>query len=502
MANKKIGLLDQVYAYEKHKSLDRIQGDVDQMNMSQILEKLLPNYDQQTKPRAFHEATQLHKGLRGGVRSGKTFSLEAEAIGLSYLNRPYYHLSVSPSFDLACVTVVPTLEQLCEENNLSYEWSKSNNLFKIFWGTKKKDIANILIFGADSNFKGITAASGDLNEPFSISKTAFLVWWERISHPKAKRMARIWGGTAEPEKMTWGHEYYKMSSTKDIYLGTITTYDNRFLSKDYIKQLEDKYDPKMRKVYMLGENVNLSANKAYYAFDNQTNTARHDQVLNYLKKQSRQMVILTFDFNVNPMCAAELAVDEAGKRLYQVDDYKINNSNTRELAQLMISRITTRYDLGKTFFAVTGDPSGKKGDTRSQERTSNDYTIIKEEIDRWNAAQPEGSPQIKYSFSVPSSAPFVFDRITQVNNTFYKKQFSICDNCKSSIEDRELVSWKPGADGFHLDKSKKNSEGETTTHLSDAADYGVLLWLSKILIPEQSKNTGVPDTYFETSSRW
>lgn len=499
---KKISLLDQVYAYEKHQSLDRIKGDVSKMDMSRILEQLLPNYDQQEKPRLFHRASQLHKGLRGGVRSGKTFSLEAEAIGLSYLNRPYYHLSVSPSFDLACVTVVPTLEQLCEENNLSYEWSKSNNLFRIFWGTKKKDIANILIFGADANFKGITAASGDLNEPFSIAKEKFLVWWERISHPKAVRMARIWGGTAEPEKMTWGHEYYKMSSTKDIYLGTITTYDNKFLSKEYIKGLEDKYDPKMRRVYMLGENVNLSANAAYYNFETTVHVLPFQPTIQRLLKKTRLQVLITMDFNINPMCAGEQIIDEDALQLYQVDEYKINNSNTRELAQLVIHRIVNRYNLVNTFFVITGDPAGRQGDTRSLERTTNDYTIFKEEIDRYNALLPDGKPKIRYSFSVAGKAPFVFDRITMVNNVLYKRQFFITDNCVFSIEDRGLVVWKPGADGFHLDKSKKNTSGETTTHLSDANDYGIWLWLTKMIAHQVQEASGIPEIYTETSTRW
>lgn len=515
---KKVSLLEQVYAYEKHKSIEGLEGDLSQMNMSQILEKLLPNYDQQTKPRAFHEAAQLHKGLRGGVRSGKTFSLEAEAIGLSYINRPYYHLSVSPSFDLACVTVVPTLEQLCEENNLSYEWSKSNNLFKIFWGTKKNDIARILIFGADSNFKGITAASGDLNEPFSISKTAFLVWWERISHPKAKRMARIWGGTAEPEKMTWGHEYYEMESRPDeyevvdgkekltkpgIYLGTITTYDNKYLTHEYLLSLEAKYDDKMKLVYMMGQNVNLSGLSCYYAFDKSTNIVQYEPTIQYLEKQSRRTVIFSFDFNLDPMSGAELNIDIPGKRIFQVDDYKIRTSNTAELIQLMLARARVRYDILNTSFIITGDAAGKHGDTRSKDRTRNDYTVIKEEIDSDNIkALAKGLPLIQYTFSVEASNPFVWDRMRDINNLFEKKQFYITANCKSLIEDRGLLSWKKGAEGFHLDKGKKNSEGETVGHLSDASDYGALLWKTKFLVKEINKDSGVPESYFESSNRW
>jgi hypothetical protein len=480
---KQLSLLEQTRIVKKERELAGRLQVKEGMTGSEMISILLPNYDQQTKPRLFHDAVQLHKGIRGGVRSGKTYTVEAESIRASYLNRPYYHLSVSPSFDLACVTVIPTLQELCETNNLHYDWMKSNNLFQINFGSAKKDIANILIFGADSNFKGITAASGDLNEPFSIPKDKSLVWWERISHPKAKYMLRMWGGTAEPDKMSWGHEYYKMKTNKKIYLDTFTTYDNKFLTAEYIKSLEDKYDPRMRRVYMLGECLNLSADKVYHQFMDDVNILKYDNVIPLIKKQDSNIIIESFDFNISPMCATEHWVN--GHERIQVDEYKILSSNTRELAELMVFRIKQRYDLKTVSFIITGDASGKQGDTRSQDRTYNDYVVIKEVFDQY--------PKINYSFHVPPKNPFIMDRVNYVNNLFFKKLFSICDNCKESIEDRELMLWKRGAEGFHIDKSNKDR-----THLSDSGDYA--LWNTQKLTdkPDSAGN----DVYAEYSDRW
>jgi len=461
---KALSLLEQVRIREKENQLKAKIELKAGMNGSEMLKVLLPNYNQLTKPSAFHAAKQLHKGLRGGVRSGKTYTLMAEAILLSYLNRPYYHLSLSPSFDLARVTVVPVLTELCEQNNLHYNWSDSKNLFTIIWGRNKKDIANILIYGADANFKGITAASGDLNEPFSISKEKFLVWWERISHPKAVRLERCWGGTAEPEKMTWGHEYFKMKSNRKIYLDTITTYDNIFLSPDYIRQLEDKYDAKLRRVYMLGECVNLSANKLYHSFDSTVNIKSYKEVYSEIIKKTQNVFIIGYDFNVNPMCATLWWIN--GIERIQINEFKISGSNTRELTELILHYIES-YILPycpDSSFIITGDASGRKSDTRSYLSSVNDYYIIKDIVYQ----------KIRYTFAVPQSNPFVWDRVSTINNLFYKKVLYICDNCVDSIEDRELVAWKQGAENFHVDKNMKNSKGETVSHLSDAGDYAII----------------------------
>lgn len=486
---KKLSLFEQVQIAEKEKEIAAKTAIKAGMTGSQMLRVLLPNYDQQPKSIRFHDAIQLHKGLRGGVRSGKTYTNEAEAIRVSYLNRPYYHLSISPSSDLAAVTVVPTLIELCEGSNLQFDWQKSNNLFQIIWGHQKKDIANILIFGAEGNFKGITAASGDMNEPFSIKKDKFLVWWERISHPKAKYMLREWGGTAEPDKMTWGHEYYKMESTKDIYLDTITTYDNKYLSKEYIRSLEDKYDPKMRLVYMLGECVNLSANKAFHSFDNRINILKYQSVIDKVLSRAQNAIVISYDFNVNPMTATEWYIN--GKESIQLDEYKVASSNTRELTELVIHRIIERYGLtpktkDKYSFIITGDASGKRGDTRSQDRTQNDFTQIKSIFDQHKDV-------IRYKIVVPEKNPFVWDSVVYTNNRFFSKTAFICDNCVNTIEDVELVTWKTGADGFHLDKSNADR-----THLSDTLRYA--LWNTRVLTDRTESKR--PLIYTESSNRW
>lgn len=425
------------------------------VHSSELIKTLLPNYKPAKKMSAWHSAKQLHKGIKGGVRSGKTYTLGAEAIKLSYLNRPYFHLSISPSFDNACETYIPNLEELCDTNGLSYSWQKSNNLFLIYWGKKRSEISRILVHGMDSNFKGVTAASGDLNEPFSISEKSFKVWWERISHPRSKLLGRIWGGTAEPAEMQWGYSYFDKVKfdTPDFYADTITTYDNIHLSKEYIKGLENIYTAKDREVYMLGKCINLGKEAVYYAFDRQKHMIDPmDKRL--LSLDGSEELWLSFDFNVNPMTCLFGAA--SGKRRFILEEFKIGKSSTRDLCHAVINRLRDkRYiDEKSKSIIVTGDASGKSGSSKSN---LSDYEII---------VQVFNDEKIEILLVVPDANPAVRDTVNYVNNEFEKGVLYVSKLCPELTKDLELVGWKLGAVNFQIDKSKKD-----LTHLSDCLRY-------------------------------
>lgn len=93
---------------------------------------------------------------------------------------------------------------------------------------------------------------------------------------------------------------------------------------------------------------------------------------------------------------------------------------------------------------------------------------------------------IKFTFAVPNENPAVRDRVNYTNKLFEQKRFYICENCKWSIRDRELVGWKrtsSNIEGFHIDKSKKD-----LSHLSDAGDYA--LWNTRTITDEELQDSG------------
>lgn len=455
----KLTLLEQALNEEKKLLIDGKRSKPGKKGITDILKMLLPNYVPNDLMKEWHAAPQLEKGIKGGVRSGKTYGLAANAIVVSYINRPLIHLSLCPTWDNVVETVVPALEELCTENGLSFEWLESKGTFRIFHGNERKETANILLISAESFFKGITAASGDCNEPFSIPKKIVLVWRERISHPKSKRREAAWGGTAEPDKMNWGFEYYEKEkiNTKDMFVTTVPTYANKHLSKKYIAELEGMYDVKMREVYMMGKHVNLIKAPAYHQFNLDHNVNTNEKV--HKMGRGIRTIILSFDFNVNPMCCAEIT--KFGRVYIQTAEYKLDNSNTAKMCEFVIDSLDIRFtkeEKKRISLIITGDASGRQ---RKTSAFKTDYAIIKE------AFEHSG-----YTFSlyVPAENPRVRDRVNIVNALLERKRFLIDSSCKYSINDRGLVQWKESAEGFVLDKSKQDR-----THMSDAADYGLML---------------------------
>lgn len=456
---KKVTLLEQALNEEKRIQTESRRSKSKKAEPWEVLKMLLPNYVPNDIMKAWHKKTQLEKGIKGGVRSGKTYGLAANAIAVSYINRPYVHLSMCPSWGNVIETVVPCLEELCKENGLAYEWLESKGEFKIFHGSSDDETANILFVSGESFFKGLTAASGDCNEPFSIPKKTVLVWRERISHPKAKRREIAWGGTAEPEKMNWGFEYYERDiiETDDIFVTRVPTYVNTHLSKKYISSLEKMYDSKLREVYMEGKHVNLVQLPAYHEFEPERNINRNKKV--FEMRQGIRTMILSFDFNVNPMCCAEIT--KYGKVYIQTAEYKLGNSNTAKMCEYILDSLDMRYsdeEKKRISLIITGDASGRQ---RKTSAFKTDYAIIKEYFDN--------SPYV-YTLAVPQENPRVRDRVNIVNALMERKKFLIDQSCKYSITDRGLVQWKESAEGFVLDKTKQDR-----THMSDACDYGLMI---------------------------
>lgn len=454
MIRKKLTLLEQAEAYQKELLLKERFSKVDKIkSRSDLLEVLLPNYKPLPKQLLFHKSKAFEKGIKGGYGSGKTMALCAEAIVLAYINAPVPVLLVSQSYDAALSVLSPTLQSLCDTNKLHYDFYPSKGEFIINIGGKNMTIW--LAGGDEPKFlKGMNVASAGIDEPFVQKKETYEVVLSRVRDSKSVLLELFWAGTPEPTRMSWGHDYFlKESNSKDLFTITMPTRENINLSADYVKGLTKKFDSKMQEVYLEGKYLRLtSAESVYYAFD----PKQHITNKNFIFDK----YILSFDFNVNPMCAVLIGIKDNLR--VQIDEFVLSKSNTSELCDLIIDKfLQSRYIPA---LIITGDASGRK--TTSNSSGVSDYLIIKNKFD---------AAGIEHYISVPLQNPFVRDRVNYVNNLFEKNQFLINEKCKLSIKDRELVTWKPGGDKFIIDKS--NPE---LTHLSDAADYG--LWLSRRLI--------------------
>lgn len=458
MEEKKLNLESR---FKHQKSLSRL----DELNI------VLPNYKPQEKQAQFHAASQRQKGIKGGYGSGKTYAFCAEAILLAYINRPIPVVISYPTEDSAIESGLPVLKSLCKDNDIEFSWTKDSGSFVLTFGSSENDIGKIILIG-QKFFKGVTVAAVGLDEPFSQRKETYENLIARARAGNAVRQEIFWAGTPEPENMEWGFEFFAQDhNDKDLFSITIPTFENKYLSKGYLKSLEDTYDAKTKEVYMMGKYMSLSQGKVYYGFDRTNNVLAIDDIHHKLKPSNNELVI-SFDFNVDPMTAVEMLISNG--KIYQLDEYLIHSSNTDELCESIITNLDNKYDYDKISLIITGDASGRS--KKSASFGKSDYMIIKDWFLRSG---------IKFTLVVPNENPAVRDRVNFTNKLFEQKKFYICENCKFSIRDRELVGWKrtsSNMEGFHIDKSKKD-----LSHLSDAGDYA--LWNTRTLLTEEDERT-------------
>lgn len=462
---KQLTLLEQAQLEERKVQLNRLQKAENCGETLKLLSVLLPHYKPQPKQAKFHASRAHEKGLKGGYGSGKTIALCAEAIALAYINRPIAIIISSPTEDVIEETTLRTLEELCTTNQIPYEWQVTKNRFRIFFGEKKSDHGIIYLIG-QKFMKGPSVAAVGFDEPFSQASQTYDNLIARVRHRKAKHLEIFWSGTAEPEIMEWGMEYFEGDSdTEELFTVTISTRENKHLPEKYVATLESKYDAKKQEVYIEGKHVLLTSNPVYHAFDRRKNAALCEDI----RHPMQQELIIGVDFNVDPMTAVLLGF--ADGIYYQEREFVLHSSNTEELCGAIIAHLRLRGIPDRSII-LTGDATGRKRGTRGN---LSDFEIIRDAFMR---------AEIPISFHVPSENPAVRDRVNHINKLFESGRFIIDPHCDKSIKDRELVSWKQSGEGFIIDKSKKD-----LTHLSDAADYAV--FNTRVLIEQDETNGGM-----------
>lgn len=453
----KANLLQQALLEEKKLILEKKRTALKgKMNRIDVLHSLLPQYEPNDKQTKYHAAESFEKGLKGGYGSGKTMAFAAEAILLSYLNRPYWIVLSSVSDANAHTTVLPHLKELCDKNGYDYTFTKTDGHFQITFGKGSENKGNIYLIG-DVFYKGPNVAAVGLDEPFSQKQQTYKDLVSRVRHPEAKVHQVFWAGTAEPLTMNWGWDYFKKDeNTEELFTITLSTRENKFVSEEYVKQLMKRFTKREQEVYIEGKCLNLvGALSVYHTWDPTKNIFSDSD--NKFRKNANQ-VIVSFDFEINPMVAVEIILD--GKVRRQVGEHRIFSSNTDELCDVIIDHIKRCYKPGVSVI-ITGDAAGRKKTSNS--KGLSDYMIIQDKFSRSG---------LIWSLFVPESNPLQRDRTNYVNNLIEKRWYMIEERCSYTIKDREFVQWKDTGEGFTINKSKQE-----LTHLSDAADYG--LWLTR-----------------------
>jgi hypothetical protein len=498
MPGSKLTLEEQYYIEDKRRQLKLQQAEFDTKKpFARQMKAVLPNISWKPKQEAFINARQPVKWYLGGYKSGKSFSGVACDIWLSYVNKPAPGILVHPTADGIEVTILPLIDEICHLNKIEYSLRKLSTKWIITFkfGLNKRDWGKLILVSGDrpKSLKGPNLAWGHIDEPLIMEAEIVSVIQSRLANPKGKLNQLIFTGTPEPAHMKWGFDIVdkETENTKQRFIITVSTREvEEYLAPGYIKNIEDNNPPEFVETFIDGKYRNLSQGKVYYSFRREKNVFdplkfNMNHIIPDFDNHEREIVI-SYDFNVNQMSATQWMLAKRWK--LQEEEYRIQGrSNTRELTGLIINRLhlsgylkkdidgwwITKY--GKSII-VTGDASGKSGSSKSN---LSDYETI---------VQLFENDKIRIQIFVPDVNPAVRDRTNYMNTEFELGYVLISTKCPLSIRDRELTSWKLGADGFIIDKTKKE-----ISHLAEAGDYAC--WNTRQLTESEEVSNSIYAEY-------
>ena len=380
--------------------------------------------------RAWWGSSKFIKALITGYGGGKTLIGSKRAISMAMANAPIPFMYVSPSYELARRTVIPTLEMLLDGKQLRWRYNEQKKAFYIRGGRDGR-VAIIWIGSGDKprTLKGPNLCGAGIDEPFIQKKAVFEEMLARVRDPKAAHREIFLTGT--PEELNWGYDICEGEDASRYNLDFIqaSSRSNLALPGDFIETLENAYDEKMCDAYLDGKFVNMSKGRIYYGFDRERNV----QVI----QDPGGDLYLGIDFNVDPM--AGVIFWTKGNKIHIIKEILLDNSDTQEMVEEVERLFPGRV---KTAFP---DPSGKRRQSSASGGTT-DFTIIK---------------QAGIKVKARSKAPSRRDRYNCANRRFSDNEHpaTVDPSCKRTIQ------------GFEKLTHEGLKRMEDLTHPTDAATY-------------------------------
>lgn len=391
----------------------------------------------------FHEARKPNAYLSAGYGAGKTHSLCMKAFALMNENMGLPGGILCPTLKMFKRDVLPNFREICDDNQIIMGFHKTDNVFEF-----PQTGSIIYVFHSEDDghsIRGPNLAFGLINEVTLVTKAAFDAFLARVRLKKAKLRQVAMSGT--PEGFGWTYEYFieKPRDDTDLIFGDMRL--NTHIAEDYAKRLMESYDEKMIEQYVGGKFVNLTGNRAAWAFDRQTHVKP-------CTRDPELPIWISCDFNVYPMTAT--IWQRCGARdnvwLRALDEVYINASaDTWELADTIWHQLGGK-EKQDCEIVIFPDPAGQARSTKSRHLT--DIDILKQ----------SGFKDIRFRSRIKS----VRDCLNALNNLLSKGRIVIDPKCKNLIADLERCILKSG--GLEIDKSD-GKRGHLLDGVKNMAEY-------------------------------
>lgn len=229
--------------------------------------------------------------------------------------------------------------------------------------------------------------------------------------------------------------------------------DNQFAPEFRKEVLEDYkyYDINQYNIYRHGQWGKPGVSRPFaFAFKD-----RH--ITQGLKFDYKEIVYLSFDFNVDPITC--IGCQHKNFRIRIIKEFRLANSDIYDLCKEI-----KEFFKGTVYFRVTGDASGAAR-TAITKGPINYYTIIKSELRLANQ-----------QFNVPLANPGIKNTRALLNALLMKTDFLIDNTCRFLIDDLYYVEVNEHGE---VDKIKAEKEG--MNHLLDCLRYYCFTYHNKFL---------------------
>jgi hypothetical protein len=335
--------------------------------------------------------------------------------------------------------------EILDRNRIRHDLNRAENFLTL------RETRSKILFRAVEEFerlRGSNLAWFGLDELTYTSEGAWLRLEGRLRDPRARRLCgfAVW----TPKGYDWVHERFVARGVEGYETIVARPFENRFLLDripDYYARLKSSYDTRFYQQEVLGEYLNMHADRVYYGFDRTGNVAEADV-------DEARPLMWALDFNVDPMCSVVVQVD--GEMVTVLDEIVLSRASTYQACE----EFGRRFPKHPGGLIVYADATG----ARLQTTGTTDVAILGE----FFRSGSYGNARLR----IPKTNPAVRDRVTLMNAKLESAQgerrLRVHPRCRELIKDFEQVAYKENSMIVDKDRDPRR------THLSDALGY--LVW--------------------------
>lgn len=335
--------------------------------------------------------------LVAGFGSGKT-----EGGIMRTLHKKFEHRTMNvgyylPTYDLIKEIAIPRFEEYLTASGTPFKINYSDKVIKI----EKAGKIILRTMMHPERIIGYEHAHAVVDELDTLQIDKARDVWLKIlgrnrQQPKTgKKIKNTCGVVTTPEGFRFVYNRWVIgdhgvcNSAIGYELIKASTYDNFFLSPDYIQNLLNSYPAQLIEAYLNGEFVNLVGDRVYTNFDRIANNS-------VLTVKKYDILYIGMDFNVGNMSAVVHVLDASG-RPHAVDEIS-GALDTPQMVEIIKDRFP-KNDFPRIY--IFPDSSG--GNRQTNNASTSDIKILE------NAG---------YFVDAPTSNPPVKDRILAMNMKF------------------------------------------------------------------------------------